>query len=150
MNFLFFLWRTQCTGYTLPFIPSHLESQDTVLTLTSTERGGNSKGQPWAPTGERLPRPSFNLESHTRGSPKQMAAYTRPLHHQPEPMTWLQLPKLLQSWLPTWFHLMDARENPKIKHCWQAAVTGTLEPKRHNRNLFQSFKRGLTKALSNH
>lgn len=129
MNFLLFLWRTQRTGYTLPFILSHLESQDTVLTLPQKE-GATQRASPELPLGSGgqrlLPHPSFNLESHTHGSPKQMAAYIWPLHHQPEPMTWLQLPKLLQSWLPTWLHLMDAGDKPTIKHCWQAAVTGTF------------------------
>lgn len=94
------------------------------------KEGATQRASPELPLRSRgqrlLPCPSFNLESHTHGSPKQMAAYTRPLHHQPEPMTWLQLPKLLQSWLPTWLHLMAAGNKPKIKHCWRAAVTGTF------------------------
>lgn len=82
MNFLFFLWRTQCTGYTLPIhsqppwkarmLSSHSlpQKEEEATQRASPERPLESGGQ------LLLPCPSFNLESHTHRAPKQMATYT--------------------------------------------------------------------------
>lgn len=131
MNFLFFLWRTQHTGYTLPIL-SHLERPGCCPHTHFHRKKKRQLKGPALSSHWRVEANSCCRVLHltlsltpTEYQNKWLPTHSLSITNQNR-CPWLQLPKLLQSWLPTWLHLMDAGDKPKIKHCWQAAVTGTF------------------------
>lgn len=130
--YFIFLWRTQCTGYTLLFILSHLERPGCCphthfhrkkrRQLKGPAVSSHWRAEANACCGVSHLTLSLTLTEHRNKWLPTQGLFITNQNQWP----WLQLPKLLQSWLPTWLHLMDAGDKPKIKHCWQAAVTGTF------------------------